>query len=140
LAETVRAGTFVQIESAVARGVVQLEPQTPERLRTTLPIDPPHPLLGHFSRLHTTERTQRRENLEGQAPVFPDDKAGAPRVHVAQQVPRTEVAIGHPQVTRLHRLEDTTDQRALLRMAIFARANITYHPLSRCRDHQRLPR
>jgi len=72
--------------------------------------------------------------------MLPNDTAGSSMIDVAQQVPRTKVAIGNPEVTRLHRLEDTTEQRALLGMAIFARKNVTHHALIRCRDHQRLPR
>jgi len=39
---------------AVSRGVVSRDPQTPERMRDTLPIDHPHPLLSDFSCVHTT--------------------------------------------------------------------------------------
>src|SRR6266508_5633191 len=109
-------------------------------MRDTLPIHHPHPLLSNFSRLHTTQWAQRRANLEGQAPMLPNDKARPAMIDVAQKVPRTEIAIGNPEVTRLHRLEDATEQRALLGMAIFARKNVTHQALIRCIDHQRLPR
>ena len=46
-------------------------------------------------------------------------------IDIAQKVPRTEVAIGNPEVTRLHRLEDAIKQRALLGMTIFARKHVT---------------
>src|SRR5882672_1699820 len=106
----------------------------------TLPIDHPHPLLSDFSRLHTTQRAQRRSNLAGQALMLPNDTAGPALIDVAKKVPRTEVAIGNPEGTRRHRLEDETEQRALVGMAIFARKNVTHHALIRCIDHQRLPR
>jgi hypothetical protein len=92
--------------------LVSLDPQTPERMRDTLPIHHPHPLLSHFSRLHTTQRAQRRANLAGQASMLPHDKARPSMIDVAQKVSRTEVAIGNPEVTRLRpRLARLEEQR-----------------------------
>jgi len=94
---------------AISSGVVSRDPQTPERLRDTLPIHHPPPLLSNFARLHTPQRAPRRAHLEGQTPLLPNDTARPAMIDDAQKVPRPEGAIGNPEVTRLHRLEDATE-------------------------------
>jgi hypothetical protein len=123
---------------AVSCGLVSLHPSPPERMRDTLPIHPPPPLLSDVPRLHPAERVQGADNLTGQAPVLPDDKGGPPRVHVAEKVPRTKVAIGDPEVTRLHRAQHRGAQRALLGVPIFTRTDITHEARRGLVDHQRL--
>ena len=104
----------------------------------TLPIHHPHPLRSDVPRLHPTERVQRADNLKGQAPVLPEDKGGSTRVNVAEKVPRTKVAIGDPEVTRLHRTQYRGEQRALLGVSIFTRNDITHSARRGLVDHQRL--
>src|SRR4249919_2240695 len=91
-----------------------------------LPISHPHPLLSDVPRLRPAERVQGADNLKGQAPVLPDDKGSPPRVNVAEQVPRTKVAISDPEVTRLHRAQHRGEQRALLGVPIFTRKDIAH--------------
>src|SRR6266705_4753614 len=102
----------------------------------TLPIHHPHPLLSDLPRLHPAERVQGDYNLKGQAPVLPDDKGGPPRVNVAEKVPRTKVAIGDPEVTRLHCAPHRGAQRALLGVPIFTRKGITHYARRGLVDYQ----
>ena len=107
-------------------------------MHAALRIDHTHPLLSDVPRLHPAERVQRADNLKGQAPVLPDDKGGPPRVNIAEKLPRTKVAIGNPEVTRLHCAQHRGEQRALLGVPIFTRKDIAHQARRRLVDHQRL--
>lgn len=121
-------------------GVVELEPQPPTHMPAALRIDHAYPLRSALPCLHPTERVQRAEKLTGYAPVFSDDKGSPPRVNVAEKLTRTEVAIGNPEVTRLHRLEDAPEERSLLGMAIFTRKDIAHQAHAGLVDYERLAR
>ena len=56
--------------------------------------------------------------------MFAGDEEGAALVNLTEKVAGTEIAVFNPEITGLNRLEDGPEQRALLRMAIFAREDI----------------
>jgi hypothetical protein len=72
--------------------------------------------------------------------MLSNDQGCSAMSEVAQKVPGTAVALGKPQVTRLHHVENTTEQRALVSLASVARDNITSHPLRRCIAPSDFPR
>src|SRR5918998_305575 len=105
-----------------------------------LRIHDPNALLRELSCLHTAERAKGRDYLKRQSLVLPDDKRAASRVAIAEKLARAEVAIGNPEVLRLHRAQDRAQQRALLRVAIFTGKDVADQAPHRFIDHERLTR
>ena len=62
---------------------------------------------------------------------------GASLVDLTEKGAGTEIAVFNPEVTGLNRVQDGPEQRAFLRMAIFARKDIGDHTQGRFIDHQR---
>jgi hypothetical protein len=91
-----------------------------------LGIHDPHPLLGKVTRLDAAACTQCAHHLGGQPVMLTRDAQATATVNIAEQRPRTTAAIGNPEVIRLHGLEHRLTQRALLRVAIFTRKDVTW--------------
>jgi hypothetical protein len=69
--------------------------------------------------------------------MFAGNAEGASLVDLTEQVAGTAMAVFTPEVTGLHRVQDGPEQRAFLRMAIFAGNDIGDHTQGRFIDHQR---
>src|SRR2546423_12706355 len=69
--------------------------------------------------------------------MFARNAEGASFVDLTEEGAGTEIAVFNPEVTGLNRVQDGPEQRAFLRMAIFARKDIGDHTQGRFIDHQR---
>ena len=69
--------------------------------------------------------------------MFASNAEGASLVDLTEKGAGAEIAVFNPEVTGLNRAQDCPEQRAFLRMAIFARKDIGDHPQGRFIDHQR---
>jgi hypothetical protein len=69
--------------------------------------------------------------------MFAGHAEGASLVDLTEKGASTEIAVFNPEVTGLNRVQDCPEQRAFLRMAIFAWKDIGDHPQGRFIDHQR---
>src|SRR6267142_1623065 len=65
------------------------------------------------------------------------DEEGAQVVDLTEKIPGTKIAVFHPQITGLYRLEERPEQRAFLSMAVFARKDIGHQATGGFIDHQR---
>src|SRR5438270_12576385 len=72
--------------------------------------------------------------------MFARNAEGAAPVDLTEKGAGTEIAVFNPEVTGLNRVQDGPEQRAFLRMTIFARKDIGDHPQGRFIDHQRFAR
>src|SRR5678816_4659857 len=72
--------------------------------------------------------------------MFARNAEGASLVSLTEKGAGTEIAVFNPEVTGLNRVQDGPEQRALLRMAIFARKDIRDHTQGWFIDHQRFAR
>ena len=87
----------VESGGPVPSRLFQLNPQPTKHMGVALGIHHPDPLLGDLTRRRATTRTQRPENLEGQALMFPRHKECPARVDLAEKLPGAKVAILNPQ-------------------------------------------
>src|SRR6516162_9152027 len=62
---------------------------------------------------------------------------GASLVDLTEKGAGTNIAVFNPEITGLHRVQDSPEPRAFLRMTIFAREDIGDRPQGRFIDHQR---
>ena len=69
--------------------------------------------------------------------MFARHAEGASLGDLTEKGASTEIAIFNPEVAGLNRVQDGPEQRAFLRMAIFARKDISDHAQGRFIDHQR---
>src|SRR4029453_10819427 len=69
--------------------------------------------------------------------MFASNAEGASLVDLTEKGAGTEIAVFNPEVTGLNRVQDGPEQRAFLRMAIFAWPDIGDHTQGRFIDHQR---
>src|SRR5215470_13367330 len=69
--------------------------------------------------------------------MFAGHAEGASLVDLTEKGASTEMAVFNPEITGLNRVQDGPEQRAFLRMTIFARNDIGDHTQSRFIDHQR---
>ena len=116
---------------------MQLETQTTKDRLGALPVHPPHALLGHLTCGRAATRAQRASNLQREPLLWAADAAGAQIVNVTEKVAGTKIAVFHPQLAGLHRLEEGPKQRAFLRMAVFTGEDIGASPRGRLIDHHR---
>lgn len=65
-----------------------------------------------------------------------DHEEAPSRVDLGEKGTGTKIAIGNPEIIPLDAREDRPEERALLRMAIFAGKDIRNEPLGRLIDHQ----
>src|SRR6266581_7920211 len=72
--------------------------------------------------------------------MFASNAEGASLVDLTEKGAGTEIAVFKPEVTGLDRVQDCPEQRAFLRMAIFAWNDIGDHTQGRFIDHQRFAR
>src|SRR5215467_5738105 len=69
--------------------------------------------------------------------MFARNTEGASLVDLTEKGAGTEMAVFNPEVTGLNRVQDGPEQRAFLRMTIFARKDIGDYTQGRLIDHQR---
>src|SRR6266705_79508 len=69
--------------------------------------------------------------------MFAGHAEGASFVNLTEKGAGTEIAVFNPEVTGLNRVQDGLEQRAFLRMAIFAWKDIGDHTQGRFIDYQR---
>src|SRR6266446_7125393 len=69
--------------------------------------------------------------------MFASNEEGASLIDLTEKGAGTEIAVFNPEVPGLNRVQDGPEQRAFLRMAIFARKDIGDHTQGRFIDHQR---
>ena len=69
--------------------------------------------------------------------MFAGDEEGPSLVDVTEKVARTKIAVFNPEITGLHRLQQRSEQRAFLRMAIFTGQDIGDQAQGGLIDHQR---
>src|SRR5207237_9926399 len=69
--------------------------------------------------------------------MFARNAEGAAPVDLTEKGAGTEIAVFNPEVTGLNRVQDCPEQRAFLRMAMFAWKDIGDHTQRRFIDHQR---
>ena len=72
--------------------------------------------------------------------MFADDEKALALIDSAEKIAHTEITVGNPNIARLHRGKDLTEQGALLRMAIFTGKDIDRHSNGGIVDHQRFAR
>src|SRR4029453_2116268 len=70
--------------------------------------------------------------------MFAGHAEGASLVDLTEQSAGTEIAVCNPEVTGLNRVQDGPEQRAFLRMAIFAWKDISDHTQGRFIDPHRI--
>src|SRR5215510_7630152 len=69
--------------------------------------------------------------------MFARNAEGASLVDFTEKGAGTKIAVFNPEITGLNRIQDGPEQRAFLRMPIFAREDIGDHTQGRFIDHQR---
>src|SRR4029453_7862455 len=69
--------------------------------------------------------------------MFASNAEGPALVGLTEKGAGPEIAVFNPEVTGLNRVQDGPEQRAFLRMAIFARKDLGDHTQGRFIDHQR---
>src|SRR3979411_442549 len=99
---------------------VQRDTQATKDRLVAVRIHHTHALLRDLTRWRTPIRAQGSYNLKRQPLMFASNAEGASLVDLTEKGAGTAIAVFNPEVTGLNRGQDCPEQRAFLRMAIFA--------------------
>src|SRR5215510_4021041 len=122
--------------STISGGMLQLDPHPPPEMRLALCIHHFDPLLSNPAGLRMATLVERFHKLACEPPMCAGDEERLPLVDGTKKVSRTEIAVFNPEITRLHRLQKRSEQRAFLRMAIFTGQDIGHQALRGLIDDQ----
>src|SRR5687768_6450437 len=93
-----------------------------------------YPLLSHRPRLGAVFSSKAAENLKRETLMLANDKERPLSIQFAEEVPRTEIAVGNPEVILSGCLQYRVKQRAFLGMAIFTQDDIGHQAIGRFID------